>query len=287
MALTYGGTFRNQIIDGITGINPSPRYLKQSNVVLEIWSGSAPSVSTASTGTKLSPSIALSTVGWNAASAGIAALSGAINFTGAATATAGYFRVIDNNGTSYGDATTKVLFQGTVGVSSSGADLIMSSTSVVSGNTATISNFSIKQALSNGSIKLSDTLANDIVDMIVGGTSIDFGTATEFRFYSGSAPSNANTIPTGTLLLQAYPQLGSWSAASGNAAALVANTMSSGNETVGMATGTAGYCRIVDGASTSRVIQCSVGTSGTDVITTSTSVVAAIGHPITAATLGY
>lgn len=100
---------------------------------IKIYSGSAPSTADApATGTLLATfTTASGGTSWNAASAGSAALASALNVNASATGTAGYVRM---------EKGTYVL-QGSVGTS--GADFIVDSTSLTSGNNVSLTNATI------------------------------------------------------------------------------------------------------------------------------------------------
>lgn len=92
------------------------------------------------------------------------------------------------------------------------------------------------------------------------------GTNAQIIIYSGTAPANVGTAPTGTLLVQFAGNATAFgSAATGVLTAnAVANATASG-------TGTAGYFRINTSGGTA-VMQGTVGTTGTDMIVTNTSI---------------
>lgn len=100
---------------------------------IKVYSGSAPaSADAAATGTLLATfTTASGGTSWNAASAGSAALASALNVNASNTGTAGYVRM---------EKGTYVL-QGSVGTS--GADFILDSTSLVSGNNVSLTNATI------------------------------------------------------------------------------------------------------------------------------------------------
>ena len=94
----------------------------------------------------------------------------------------------------------------------------------------------------------------------------DIGTSAQIIIYTGSAPANVGTAPTGTLLVQFAGNVTAFgSAASG---VLTANAVANANAT---GTGTAGYFRINTSGGTA-VVQGTCGTSGTDMILTNTSI---------------
>lgn len=94
------------------------------------------------------------------------------------------------------------------------------------------------------------------------------GTNAQIIIYSGSAPANVGTAPTGTLLVQFAGNATSFgSAASG---ALTANAVAS---VLASASGTAGYFRINTSGGTA-VLQgtCGASGSGADMILTNTNI---------------
>jgi hypothetical protein len=111
---------------------------------LEIWSGSQPAVDGALTGTKLAKlsfaatAFASATASGSGATAQANAIASAIAL---ATGTAGYFAVLKSDDTT-------VVGTGTVGTS--GADLSMSSLSIVAGQVVACSGFQLTQAQSGG-----------------------------------------------------------------------------------------------------------------------------------------
>jgi hypothetical protein len=94
----------------------------------------------------------------------------------------------------------------------------------------------------------------------------DIGANAQIIIYSGSAPANVGTAPTGTLLVQFAGNAGGFGTAS--AAVLTASAVA--NATAA-ATGAAGYFRINTSGGTA-VLQGTCGTTGTDMILTNTSI---------------
>ena len=94
----------------------------------------------------------------------------------------------------------------------------------------------------------------------------DIGSSAQIIIYSGSAPANVGTAPSGTLLVQFAGNAGGFGTAS--AAVLTASAVA--NATASNA-GTAGYFRINTSGGTA-VLQGTCGTSGTDMILTNTSI---------------
>lgn len=129
MALKYSTALRNAQLDQIeTTIGTSPH--------LKIYSGSAPTnPSDAATGTLL-VNEELPSDWMAAASSGSKAKSGTWETTASATGTAGYFRIEDAS-----ETTTHM--QGTVTATSGGGDMELNNTSITSGQTVTITTFTI------------------------------------------------------------------------------------------------------------------------------------------------
>lgn len=94
----------------------------------------------------------------------------------------------------------------------------------------------------------------------------DIGANAQIIIYTGTAPANVATAPTGTLLVQFAGNAGGFGTASSGVltASAVANVTAA-------ATGTAGYFRINTSGGTA-VLQGTCGTSGTDMILTNTSI---------------
>ena len=104
----------------------------------------------------------------------------------------------------------------------------------------------------------------DTRNLIVDSLTSNLGYAT-LRVYSGSQPANAGSAPTGTLLVEI--QLQGFNASANGSAGLATGTQAQGTAS---ATGTAGWARLTDGT---RNIDGSVGTTGTDFIINTTSIV--------------
>jgi len=128
MALQYSVTVRNAKLDAVeTAINVSP--------ILKIRSGTPPaSCASADQGTVLA-SITLPSDWMNAASSGTKTKNGTWTDAGAdADGTAGHFRVYASDGTT-------CHIQGTVGTS--GADMIVDNTSFATGQSFTVTTFTL------------------------------------------------------------------------------------------------------------------------------------------------
>lgn len=109
--------------------------------IMEIRTGGVAGVANADTGTVLVTINPLPTPAFATASGGACAKSGTWEDTSAdATGTAGHFRMRSSSGT--------YIREGTVGVTGSGADLELSSVSIVAGGDVTITGFSVTQGAS-------------------------------------------------------------------------------------------------------------------------------------------
>jgi hypothetical protein len=127
MALQYGITTNNARLDAIeTSIGTAAK--------LRIYTGSAPAnCAAAATGTLLIE-IALPSDWMNAASSASKTKLGTWSGTASGTGTSGYFRIVDNAGTTTG-------IQGTAGMS--GTDLILDNSSIATTQTVTINSFTL------------------------------------------------------------------------------------------------------------------------------------------------
>lgn len=129
MALQYSTTHRtNAMADIATQAGSSAK--------IKIWTGSPPATAgTADTGTLL-VTLTGNASGLGTASAGVLTYAAITAGTAVATGTAGYFRVYPS-----ADTSTNAVLQGTVGTS--GTDMIIASTSISSGQTVSISSWTI------------------------------------------------------------------------------------------------------------------------------------------------
>lgn len=133
MAIQLSTTVRNARLDSIeTTVGTAP--------ILEIRTGAAPAdCATASSGTLLA-SMTLPSDWAAAASSGSKAKSGTWSDSSAnATGTAAHFRLFDSGGTT-------CHLQGTVTATGGGGDLTLDNTSIASGQTVTITTFTLTDA---------------------------------------------------------------------------------------------------------------------------------------------
>lgn len=130
MTLKYSTTVRNAKLDAIEStISTAP--------LLRIYTGTAPAdCATAASGTKL-VEMTLPSDWMAAASSGAKAKSGTWEDTSAdATGTAGYWRIYDASGTT-------CHMQGTCTATGGGGDMELDNTSIASGQTVTVTSFTI------------------------------------------------------------------------------------------------------------------------------------------------
>ena len=150
-----------------------------------------------------------------------------------------------------------------------GGAIILDSLSSSAGVGNIVKAFSFKIPFSLGTLSLSASLANRLIDLWCGGSTVvpQMGINTNgvcaLQLYTGAAPATADAPATGTLL--ASISIGAtniYAAASGGAAAL-ASTPSA----LASGTGTAGYARLVKTyGGITFTIQGSIGTAATDFV---------------------
>ncbi len=129
MAIQYSTTHRTNVMTQLaTDVG--------TNAVIKIFTGSAPAnCGTADTGTLL-VTFAGNATQFGTASSGVLTVSAISAATASGTGTAGYFRVYPSAAT-----TTNAVIQGTCGTS--GADMILTNTSIASGQTCTFSSLTV------------------------------------------------------------------------------------------------------------------------------------------------
>lgn len=129
MAFQYSVAVRNATLDPIESIIGA-------SAKLYIYSGSVPAdCATAASGTLLASGTL--PVDWmNAASGGTKTLLGTWTLTGVAAGNAGYFRVLDNAGTTVG-------IQGTVTATGGGGDMLLDNISIAVSQVVNITTFTL------------------------------------------------------------------------------------------------------------------------------------------------
>lgn len=108
----------------------------------------------------------------------------------------------------------------------------------------------------------------------------NIGTSATLKIYTGSAPTNADTAVTGTLLVTLTCNASAFGTVSGGVITL-------GSVTAGtaVATGTAGYARLATSGATTICDLTSIGTSGSDINLNSTSITSGGTVSITSGTI--
>lgn len=130
MALQYSVTVRNAQLDAVESTVGTA-------AILRIYSGAAPANCAAAASGTLLAEMTLPSDWMAAASGGSKALSGTWQDASAnATGTAGHFRLLDSGGTT-------CHAQGTVTATGGGGDLTLDNTSIASGQSVTITSFTI------------------------------------------------------------------------------------------------------------------------------------------------
>jgi hypothetical protein len=130
MALQYSVAVRNAQLDAVESTTGTA-------AILRIYSGAAPANCAAAASGTLLAEMTLPSDWMAAASSGSKALSGTWQDASAnATGTAGHFRLLDSGGTT-------CHAQGTVTATGGGGDLTLDNTSIASGQSVTITSFTI------------------------------------------------------------------------------------------------------------------------------------------------
>jgi hypothetical protein len=105
------------------------------------------------------------------------------------------------------------------------------------------------------------------------------GASAQIQFYTGSAPASPDSSATGTLLATLTGNAGAFGTVS--AGVLTLSTVTGANA---VASGTAGYARVSTLGSTA-IMDCDVGTSGTSITISSTSITSGTPVAVTGGTI--
>lgn len=122
-------------------------------------------------------------------------------------------------------------------------------------------------------VGMSTTLRNARLDAITTAA----GASAKLRIYNGTRPATGGTATT----LLAELTLNATFAPSASSGTLTLNSIT--GDTSADATGTATWARIVKSDGTTHVLDCSVGTSGADIILATTSLVSGAAVNVTSA----
>lgn len=110
-----------------------------NNATLKIYTGTQPAAGAAATGTLL-VTITLPADAMGAAASGVASKSGTWSASAGATGTAGWFRIESSAGSRW--------YDGAVTATGGGGEIELTSTSITSGQTVSITSFSVTQPAS-------------------------------------------------------------------------------------------------------------------------------------------
>lgn len=269
---------RNRILNIITGVSQTNQGLASAVAsTIRIFTGAGPGVENAVTGTLLATYVLFSSTTGQAmmagTSGGVSMLISSITVAAAATGTAGYARWNDSSGVGAVECT--------VGIPASGADVILDSLSLTSAISTTLVACAVRLPNTIGTVQLNSTLVDAIVDQFVRNTGVipGLGASGAIAVYTGSAPASVESPATGTLLAQYSTGTQGWSTAAAAVANLVANL-----SVAPIATGTAGYARWTKGVYT---LQCSIGTTATDIIVDTTAFASGVSRTITDMSLTF
>jgi hypothetical protein len=126
---------------------------------------------------------------------------------------------------------------------------------------------------------LRSTLRNAILDAIT----TDVSTNGYLRIYSGTRPANVGTALSGNTLLAELRTNASAYAAAASGGVLTLNAITA--DSSADATGTATFARVFKSDGTTAVYDCSVGTSGTDIVFNTVSFVSGANVSISSYTI--
>lgn len=127
-------------------------------------------------------------------------------------------------------------------------------------------------------LTMTAAVRNSRLDAITTAATTGGATVPKIRIYTGTKPSFASTaITTETLLVELSCQSGFAAAASGGVLTLTSASGVVGSGTA-VASGSAGWFRLINGNSTTTVLDGSIGTSGQDLNMPSISITS--GQPV-------
>lgn len=271
MPTTFNPVFKNQLIDSLTG-----RAATIQLYYIQPWNGAQPAdPATAPTGS--SPFTAYNTsviIGTFMSAPGMGVSQLAAPKSAIASSTVGsltFARIYNTSGVGMIDTP--------VSLAGGGGGVILNTLNASSGVGLAVDKFSFKMPQSNGTIQLNADVVNGLASAFcVTPFNVALGTSASINVYSGAAPANADMAATGTLLVSFTTGTTSpWNVAAGGAAGLTANLTAAA-----VATGTAGYVRIVKNA---LALQGSVGTSAADFILDTVSIVSGATITLSEATI--
>lgn len=270
MAASLSVAFKNRILNEITGFTQTSQWMASgTNSKINFYTGSAPGIANAATGTLLATiTMYVSSMSLMAGSnMGVAPLVQPVSFSPSASGTIGYAR--------WHDSSNVAIVEGTVGLTGSGADFIVSATTLTSGVPQTLEACSVKWPETLDTVSMNSTFRDALLDRVVRnvGTMPGLGASGAVFIYTGTAPTSVEAAATGTLLGVFSTGTQAFATSSGGVSDLVAPLT-----VTALDTGVPGYARWVKG---NHVIQLSVGSAGEDVTLSSMSLTVGDSFSIT------
>jgi len=270
MSASLSVAFKNRILNEITGFAQTSQWLASStNSNIKFYTGSAPGIANTATGTLLAtiPLFASSLSLMAGSNMGVAPLVQPIDFSPSASGAIGYARWFDSSNVA--------VIEGTVGLSGSGADFIVSATTLTSGVPKTLEACSVKWPETLDTVSMNTAFRDAVLDRIVRniGTMPGMGASGAIFIYTGSAPASVESPASGTLLGVISTGTQAFATSSGGVSNLVAPLSVNA-----LADGVPGYARWVKD---NYVLQLSVGDTDEDVILSSMSLTTGDSFSIT------
>lgn len=269
MAITVTTAVKNELLNGLLRTTGA---LNSANQVGGFYFGNT------SLSTLYKYKVSLTGASWGSPSnGGITLLSTPVLTTNSGTPTG---TIVEAAYRTVGDGAYAI--QGLVAGVSGGKDVVLDTATITSGSAVSITDARIFVPASNGTVRINTLLRNRILRILVRQDTVGSAASGSIDVYSGSAPSDADSAATGTLLISFPTTTTSWASASSGSSALSATLT-----TTGSTAGTAGYARFSWTANgETYVIQGSIGASGTDFIINNTAITVGGSFSITSATIG-
>lgn len=270
MSASLSVALKNRILNEITGFAQTSQWLASStNSNIKLYTGGAPGIANAATGTLLAtiPLFVSSVSLMAGANMGVAPLVAPISFSPSSSGAIGYARWFDSSNVA--------VIEGTVGLTGSGADFIVSATTLTSGVAQNLVACSVKWPETLDTVSMNSTFRDALLDRMVRniGTMPGLGASGAVFIYTGTAPASVESVATGTLLGVFSTGTQAFATSSGGVSDLVAPLVVNALDT-----GVPGYARWVKN---NHVIQLSVGSAGEDVTLSSMSLTVGDSFSIT------
>lgn len=218
---------------------------------------------------------------WGAASSGVAALSVPILMTHQNNGTISHLDIQDS-----GQVRTLLAGLDVTLTAGAAAHAHVDDVNITAAEACNITDFDFHWVEGVGTVKLSTTLRNKLIDMYTGKHTTHISANATVKVYTGTAPASADDVATGTELIS-FP-IDTTSSFTYGAAASSVSTPSAVSANASN-TGVVGYARLAwTHNAIDYVIQGSVGTTGTDFILSASSLTATNSYDFTAAnTIGF